>query len=249
MLTCIGVCLADNSRPPEAAEEEEPSVMPSQPELSQLEKLWTRSVFTSHQDTMPVAAPEVKADWAENLSLSGWVELNGRLSAYLVRKDNGEVILIENTAPGNPDDFQLLEIENAGLLLGMRARVRFHGKDAWVTQQAEAEPAIEPTPASVQPVQAPPAPDAPIKAPTTVDSRAARLRPGIVLGAATTFNDSLVESAAQGSEQSPGMTAGTAQPGSTPELPPEQQSNINFIQRLRERHEHRYSSFPRPSGN
>lgn len=241
VLVAFNAGLADTSTP----DDEETTAQPVQPSLDQYESLWSRSMFTTHQTSMPVSATVQQAEWAQNLSFCGWSELNGTTCAYLMHKDTSEVVIITKDDAGGTGDYQLMQIENAHLMLGMRALVQFRGQQAWVSQVPETETESAPAPAQAAGNSQPPQQ---LTAPTTTDSRAAHLRPGIILSASNTFQDSL-QPAAVATVSPVATTAATAvQPGSTqaPSGEPMELNNQSFIQRLRERNEHRYSSFPRP---
>lgn len=212
-----------------AQEPEKPHFEP-QP-LAGYQALWTRSMFTTHEVKPEVTAVE-NADWAANLQLSGWSEVDGRLTVYLYRADTTQTFILQQDEPAEAGVMQLVEVENAETILDARVRVQLNGQEAWISQQKEAEAPPAGAPAQQPAQQA----VAGVQAPTSVDSRAAMLRSGVVLSAGATFDNSLTKP-----EQSGSTTASTsASEGS--------RSNAEVLLRLRERHEHLYRMFPRQGG-
>lgn len=212
---------------------EPPSATPGQPQLATFEKLWTSSMFTSQE--MKVEVPEVtNAEWAANLQLSGWSEVDGQLSVYLFRSDTGQTFILQQGEPDQKEVMQFVAIENTETIIDARVRVRLNGQEAWISQQKEAAAPPQPITGS-QPAQ--PATSG-LQAPVTVDSRAALLRAGVVLTADTTFEDSLSQPEKSASS-TPDATSGATEAG---------KPRAEVLQRLRERHEHLYRMFPRPAG-
>lgn len=227
---CLTTCLAETGTLPE----EETSATPPQPELAQFRKLWTSSMFTTHE--VKVDAPTVQnADWAANLKFSGWSEVDGKLAVYLFRADTEQTFTLQQNEPAEAGVLQFVEMENAESLLDARVRVRLNGQEAWISQQQESEapPAASQSPQSAQ------QPASGLQAPTSVDSRAAMLRPGVVLNAGATFDNSLSK------PEQPASAAGTQETNSPDE---ESRSKAAVLTRLRERHEHLYRMFPRQGG-
>lgn len=230
MLACLTTGLAETGLPAE----EEQTVEPQQPQLSHFQKLWTRSVFTTQE--MKVEVPTVEnAEWAANLQFSGWAEVDGRLSIYLFRTDTQEAYTLQQDEPAEAGVMQFVALDQAETFFDARVRVRLNGQEAWISQQKETDAPAEPVPAQQPPQQI----LAAVQAPTTVDSRAAMLRPGVVLSADATFDNSLVK---------PGTPASAAVT-QEPAIPDEDsRSNAAVLMRLRERHEHLYRMFPRQGG-
>ena len=212
-----------------AKEPEKPPV--SFKPLANYQPLWKNSLFTTHEVKVE-AAPVENADWAVNLVFSGWSELNGQRTVYLFRTDTEQSFILQENEPPEAGVMQFIEVENEDSLLEARVLVQLDGQEAWINQQPEtATPPAEatypqPTQQTVTGVQAP----------TTVDSRAALLRPGVILSADATFDNSLAkpEEPATGNLQQPGRPQEASR------------SNAEVLMRLRERHEHLYRMFPRP---
>lgn len=239
LLTCITTCMAETG--PES--EEKASANPQPPQLSHFDRLWKSSMFTTHE--LKVEAPVVEnAEWGANLELSGWSEVDGRLLIYLFRADTEQTFILHQDEPAEAGVLQFVALENPESIFDARARVRLNGQEAWIGQRAETgAPQVvsaQPQPQSAQDAQPV---SAGFKAPTTVDSRAARLRSGIVLTANTTFEDSLDQSPANIKAPSTPAAQSEQQPAAAPVSAPT--SNLSFIQQLRERNEHRYRTFPR----
>ncbi len=209
-----------------AQEPDKPQFEP-QP-LAGYQALWTRSMFTTHEVKSEVTAVE-NADWAANLQLSGWSEVDGRLSVYLYRTDTTQTFILQQDEPAEAGVMQLVEVENAETILDARVRVHLNGQEAWISQQNESEAPPEGAPAQQQAV-------AGLQAPTSVDSRAAMLRSGVVLNAGATFDNSLAKP-----EPSDSTAASTSSNEGS-------RSNAEVLLRLRERHEHLYRMFPRQGG-
>lgn len=215
-----------------AQEPEKPPV--SFKPLADYQKLWTRSLFTTHEVKPEVTAVE-NADWAANLQLSGWSEVDGRLSVYLFRTDTAQTFILQQNEPAEADVMQLVEVENAEGILGARVRVQLNGQEAWINQANESEEPPAAAPAQQLAQQA----NAGVQAPTTVDSRAAMLRPGVVLNAGATFDNSLAK------PEKPASNSSASAPDSSTD---QSRSNAEVLMRLRERHEHLYRMFPRQGG-
>lgn len=212
------------------AQEPEKSPVSFKP-LADYQKLWTRSLFTTHE-VKPELTTVENADWAANLQLSGWSEVDGRLSVYLFRSDTAQTFILQQNEPAEADVMQLVEVENAESILDARVRVHLNGQEAWISQQNESEAPPAGAPAQQQAV-------AGVQAPTSVDSRAAMLRPGVVLNAAATFDNSLAK---------PNQPASTSAASASASSIGESRSNAEVLMRLRERHEHLYRMFPRQGG-
>lgn len=222
-----------------SAEQPEASPVPFKP-LAGYKSLWTRSLFTTHEVKTEVTAVE-DAEWATNLQLSGWSEVDDRLSVYLYRTDTTQTFVLQQNEPAEAGVMQLVEIENAETIIDARVRVRLNGQEAWISQPKEEE-APPATPPSQRPA---PTAIGGLQAPTTTDSRAALVREGVVLNAETTFESTLVKPGGQGMQPTAQPTAagaagaqatsGNAGPG----------TNAAVLMRLRERHEHLYRMFPR----
>lgn len=223
----LTTCRAETGTLPE----EETSATPPQPELAQFRKLWTSSMFTTHE--VKVDAPTVQnADWAANLKFSGWSEVDGKIAVYLFRADTEQTFTLQQNEPAEAGVLQFVAMENAESLLDARVRVRLNGQEAWISQQQESEA----PPAAFQAPQPAEPPTAAVQAPTSVDSRAAMLRPGVVLNAGATFDNSLAK------PEQPAATTENQEPTSPDE---QNRSNAAVLMRLRERHEHLYRMFPR----
>lgn len=199
--------------------------------LANYQPLWTNSLFTTHE-VKTEAAPVENAEWAATLVFSGWSELDGQRTVYLSRTDTQESFILKQNEPPEAGVMQFIEVENEDSLLEARVLVQLNGQEAWIKQQtdAEAAPTQVLSPETSQPVVTA------VQAPTTVDSRAAMLRPGVILSADATFDNSLAKPG-----QPDSMTG--AQPAGSPEE--ESQSKAEVLMRLRERHEHLYRMFPR----
>lgn len=213
-----------------AKEPEKPPV--SFKPLTIYQPLWKNSLFTTHEVKVE-AAPVENAEWAATLVFSGWSELDGQRTVYLSRTDTEESFILKQNEPPEAGVMQFIEVENENSLLEARVLVQLNGQEAWIKQQTDADAA--PTQVlSPDPNQ--PAVTA-VQAPTTVDSRAARLRPGVILSANATFDNSLTKPG-----QPDSMT------GAQSEVSPEEasQSKAEVLMKLRERHEHLYRMFPRP---
>lgn len=214
---------------------QEPDKTPFEPKpLANYQSLWTRSLFTTHE-VKPESTPVENADWAANLQLSGWSEVDGKLCVYLYRTDTTQTFILQEDEPAQADVMRLLEIENVESIVDARARVNLNGQEAWISQQMEAE---EP-PAAAPPQQPAQQAVAGVQAPTSVDSRAALLRQGVVLNAETTFDNSLTkpDQSRAGGAAAQGMSSNE-----------QKQSKATVLMRLRERHEHLYRMFPRQDG-
>ncbi len=199
--------------------------------LVNYQPLWTNSLFTTHE-VKAEATPVENAEWAATLVFSGWSELEGQRTVYLSRTDTEESFILKQGEPPEAGVMQFVEIENEDSLLEARVLVQLNGQEAWIKQQTDADTA--PT----QPIAQDPSQQAvtAVEAPTTVDSRAALLRPGVILSADNTFDNSLTK---------PGQPAGV--PGAQQAANPEEQSQskAEVLMKLRERHEHLYRMFPR----
>ena len=215
-----------------AQEPDKPQFEP-QP-LAGYQALWTRSMFTTHE-VKPEATAVENADWAANLQLSGWSEVDGRLSVYLYRADTTQTFILQQDEPAEAGVMQLVEVENAETILDARVRVHLNGQEAWISQPNESAAPLAGAPAQQPAQQA----LAGLQAPTSVDSRAALLRPGVVLNAGATFDNSLVKAEPSASNAAASASAGSNE-GS--------RSNAEVLMRLRERHEHLYRMFPRQGG-
>jgi len=211
---------------------QEPEKAPFEPKPpADYQALWTRSLFTTHE-LKPVVPAVENADWALNLQLSGWSEVDGQLLVYLYRTDTTQTFILKENEPAEAGVMKLVEVENAETILDARVRVNLNGQEAWITQQKESE---APQAAPPQPAQA----VAGLQAPTSVDSRAGLLREGVVFKPGTTFANSLNQPG------QPVATAGSAQSVSANDA---NSSNAAVLMRLRERHEHLHRMFPRQSG-
>lgn len=215
-----------------AKEPEQPPV--SFKPLANYQPLWTSSLFTTHEVKVE-AAPVENAEWAANLVFSGWSELDGQRTVYLYRTDTEQSFILQENEPPEAGVMQFIEVENADSLLEARVLVQLDGQEAWINQQTETDtPPAEAT--YPQPTQPNVTGVTGVQAPTSVDSRAALLKPGVILTADATFDNSLAK---------PGdPAASNAQlPDSAQEV---KRSNAEVLMRLRERHEHLYRMFPRP---
>lgn len=212
------------------AQEPEPSPVSFKP-LNGFQPLWNRSMFTTHE-TKPEVTAVANAEWAAHLQLAGWSEVDGQLSVYIYRSDTAQTFILKQNEPPEAGVMQFVEVENAESILDARVLVHLDGQQAWISQPLDngGPPAEAPVQQLAQ--QASSA----VQAPTTVDSRAAKLRSGVILSAGNTFENSLTTS-----EQS--ATA----PGAVDEANPIEatQSKAQVLMRLRERHEHLHRMFPR----
>ncbi|MBB5031556.1 hypothetical protein [Prosthecobacter vanneervenii] len=220
-----------------AQETEQPSFEPKP--LAGYQALWTRSLFTTHEVKPNVPTVE-NADWAANLQLSGWSEVDGQLYVYLYRTDTTQTFIVKQNEPAEAGVMQVVEMENAESIVDARVRVQLNGQGAWIAQQKESEVPQPPQSSPQQPAAQQAV--AGVQAPTSVDSRAALLRPGVVLDAGATFENSLAKPGTTPSA----MESTTA--AQTRNSEDESRSNAAVLLRLRERHEHLYRMFPRQGG-
>ncbi|WP_395739842.1 hypothetical protein [Prosthecobacter sp.] len=221
-----------------AQETETPSPSFEPKPLAGYQALWTRSLFTTHE-VKPVVPTVENSDWAANLQLSGWSEVDGQMLIYLYRTDTTETFTVKQNEPSEARVMQVVEMENAESIQDARVRVHLNGQEAWIAQQKESE--ASPSPPPPTPQQPAQQAVAGVQVPTSVDSRAALLRPGVVLDAGATFENSLAK---------PG-TPSSAMPAfgdQTRNATDESRSNAAVLLRLRERHEHLYRMFPRQDG-
>lgn len=222
-------CAADAlAEEPEAKARE--TVTASFQPLDHYHALWSRSLFTTHE--VKVEAPVVEdASWAAKLQLSGWSEVDGKLSVYLFRSDTEQTFILNKGESPEAGVMQIIAIENAESILTARVRVRLNGQEAWIRQADESGAAAPPGSGTQQ--------QGGVRAPTSVDSRASRLTSPVVLTNTTTFEGSL--SPARGENRpragAPAATGDALQP--SPEV----------VRRLRERHDHLHRMFPRPPGS
>lgn len=220
-----------------AQETEKPSFEPKP--LAGYQALWTRSLFTTHE-VKPVVPTVDNTGWAANLQLSGWSEVDGRLFVYLYRTDTTETFIVKQNEPAEAGVMQVVEMENAESILDARVRVHLNGQEAWIAQQTES--AAPPPPTPQQPAQQA---VAGVQVPTSVDSRAALLRQGVVLDAGATFENSLEKPGSPSSAMPATATTAAVQTRNSED---ESRSNAAVLLRLRERHEHLYRMFPRQGG-
>jgi len=212
------------------AQEPEKSPVSFKP-LNGYQPLWERSMFTTHETKSEVTVVE-NADWAANLQLAGWSELDGRLSVYIYRTDTDQTFILQQDEPAEAGVMQFIEVENADSLLEARVLVDLNGQQAWISQQTDS---VEPPPET--PIQQPAQQTAGgVQAPTTVDSRAANLRSGVILSASNTFESSLAKPG------QPATATGASEADASNEA---SQSKAQVLMRLRERHEHLHRMFPR----
>jgi hypothetical protein len=188
-------------------------------------------MFTTHE-TKPEVTAVQNADWAANLQLAGWSELDGRISVYIYRTDTTETFVLKQNEPPEAGVMQFTEVENADSILNARVLVQLNGQQAWVSQQMDTGGPAAEAPTQQLAQQA----TGTVQAPTTVDSRAAHLRPGVILSASNTFENSLAKPG-----QSTTATDALEADGSNQAS----QSKAQVLMRLRERHEHLYRMFPR----
>jgi len=216
------------------AQEPEPSPVPFKP-LNGFEPLWNRSMFTTHETKPEVAAVE-NADWAAHLQLAGWSELDGQISVYIYRSDTAQTFILQQNEPPEAGVMQFVEVENPESILDARVLVHLDGQQAWISQQLDngGPPAEAPIQQLAQ--QTPQPATGTVQAPTTVDSRAAHLRSGLILSADNTFESSL---------DRPGQPAADLGDLEASNFNGANQSKAQVLMRLRERHEHLHRKFPR----
>lgn len=221
----VPLLISHSAEPPPTSTAGEPApgkaASPAAPDLHTYSRLWTRSLFTTHDNPAPPPAADVPPDQASDFELSGWTRLDDRLTVYLTQLDTGRTWTLQENEPEAPDTPQLLALSGEDTILDCRAQIRINGVTAWVSlnpaasaNPAPLEGAPEPAAARTHQVQED------VQPPTSIDSRAARLNGPVLLDASATYESVLT-------------------PSQTPAL--------NAVERLRARREKLIRDFPRRS--
>ncbi len=194
------------------------------PTLGTYSPLWTKSLFTTHEQLAPMPADNLTPPgWATDFELSGWTRVDGQLTVYLTRRSNGQTIVLYENDLESPDTPRLIALNGEDTILDGKARVSMNGEMAWIslnqgvsthTHQPGNPDALKAAPDTSQDSK-----DV-LEPPTTVDSRAARLNGPVLLDASATYESFLTP---------PAEPAPTA------------------VERLRQRREKLIRDFPRRS--
>jgi hypothetical protein len=219
---------ADQSVQQESEEPPPPPPLPPEvkkPELAHFQSLWNKSIFTTHELPEPIPEPpEIPVDdsWARSLVLSGWVELNGQVTAYVHYLEDGRILALDVGEPADdPDGLEVVEVQGTDTCLDLKALVRQGGQEAWIKPRDASPPEGKPKVESTA-----------VKAPTSVDSLAATVTGPVILEDDTPSFGSASE-ADSGADLS-----AEAAPTPIPQA---------SMRRLQERRERLYRNFPRSS--
>jgi hypothetical protein len=195
------------------------------PKLGAYSTLWNQSMFTKHDDLVPAPEPaenSLPPGWASDFELSGWTRLDGKLTVYLTHLSSRQTLTLNEDEVGSPDQPRLICLSGEETILDGRARVSMNGETAWISLNPGAfssAPFPDPSQGNKPPAANVAETAEQVEAPTTIDSRAARLNGPVILDAAATYQTILT-------------------PAKKPVLSDE-------AQRLRERREKLIRDFPR----
>ena len=104
------------------------------PSLEHFAKLWKSSLFTSHP--LPPSEVPKGPTFADNLSLSGTYEDNGKLTAILIDKSTSSVVLAF-IGEDNTEGFRIAKVDPGQGPTGMKLQLQKGSQFGWVGFAAE----------------------------------------------------------------------------------------------------------------
>jgi hypothetical protein len=153
-------------------------------------------VFTSHTFEPPKPAADLQAPaWAADFELSGWTRVDGTLTVYLTRRSNGATLMLQESDPETPDTPQLVALTGEDTIMDGKVQVRINGATAWIplNPAASANPVPDSSPAAALQGSGTAEGTEEPQPPTTIDSRAARLKGPVLLDASATYESVLTQ--------------------------------------------------------
>jgi hypothetical protein len=163
--------------------------IPKSYDLSRYRALWEDSLFGRPAGEPPVAAPR------PNMSLIGWGAIGTSKFAYVYDRDAGKTIEVKEGTVSSMAVMQLLQILPESNGIGLRALVSWKGEKFWVETPSPSSSAAP----QIRHFKVPEAGQE-VKAPETIDSRAAELTGPVILNESVTMEQLISKGGTQSAE-------------------------------------------------